>query len=252
VAISWAARTHPALLTSSENDPSEDAATWGRCCRPHQAAWPYSAVSPQSAPEPSSTASASPLRRRSRPAPADRSACAGSVSELRPDTLNLPVGLAALCGDDAICSDDIPDVPVFTLAVELGVGVHQPDGRDFKRCPSERLHLSAAVIGSSRGACVSTHRRITSATTVHLHQWRRGSASLRSARRLTKNMLTKPGAGRSARRFAPRHRARFSPRTASGRRGHQLRLRESMLGELAGVIGHDLPHYFERSLSKEH
>ena len=33
---------------------------------------------------------------------------------------------------------------------------------------------------------------------------------------------------------------------------HQLWLRESMLGELAGVSGHDLLHHFQSRLGKEH
>jgi len=70
-----------------------------------------------------------------------------AATHLRPGTLDLPVGLAALRGDDAVGPDDVADVSMVTLAVEFGIGQHLPDGRDLMRGANERAQGRAVVVG---------------------------------------------------------------------------------------------------------
>ena len=233
-------------------------------------------------------------------------------THLRPDTFDLPVGLTALGGDDAVRPDDISDVPVVALTVELGVRKHQPDRRHRMRCAHQWPKSRAVVVGSlPRG--LSQH-----ATAQDIDNYRplapmppgqplaavgapvdeeRADRAGRKPRRINGHdrllPLAATAAGRQPGRDHDEHlverlvgdashepierriirRAGKSERPAQvavfgeadfglskrpileahqAEDGHQLRLREGVLGELAAVGRQHFLHHFERSPGKEH
>ena len=53
--------------------------------------------------------------------------------------MNSPRFLPALGGNHALCSELLPNIGMIPLAVEFGVGQHQPDARLRAPRPVERL-----------------------------------------------------------------------------------------------------------------
>src|ERR1051326_2257905 len=73
---------------------------------------------------------------------------------LRPHPSDLPVGLAALGREDPLRSNNSSDMPVVALAIDLGVGQDQPDGRPLVCRADQRPQGRTVVVRADRKSVV--------------------------------------------------------------------------------------------------